>query len=203
MRKTSLEMPIPPDLAKDFRIFIRQHRAPDAGAGGVAERPFAFDAGGHLRKHRVEEHRLELLGPWRASFSAPQAKPYGQCVGELQILAAVDQRGLVDVRSSHHLDVGLDRAGGLDRLQDADQVARADAKPVEAVDELLQRDAVFTTANFLPSSLTLTPVRGVTTVRPRDSGLGWLTCGLSGNRHGEIALRHGARSRRGRRGPSR
>ncbi len=36
-----------------------------------------------------------------------------------------------------------------------------------------------TTANFLPSSVTLTPVRGVTTVRPRDSGLGWLTCGLS------------------------
>ena len=37
----------------------------------------------------------------------------------------------------------------------------------------------FTTANFLPSSVTPTLVRGVTTVRPRDSGLGWLTCGLS------------------------
>src|SRR5205085_12609678 len=37
----------------------------------------------------------------------------------------------------------------------------------------------FTTANFLPSSETATLLRGVTTVRPRDSGLGWLTCGAS------------------------
>src|SRR4051794_39094015 len=42
-----------------FRVFIRQHRTPYAGAGGVAERTVAFDAAGHLRKHRVEEHRLE------------------------------------------------------------------------------------------------------------------------------------------------
>src|ERR1700734_871042 len=51
--------------------------------------------------------------------------------------------------ASHHLDVGLDRAGGLDRLQNADQVARADAEPIEAVDELLQRDAVFYQREFL------------------------------------------------------
>ena len=48
------------------------------------------------------------------------------------------------MRPSHHLDVGLDRAGGLDRLQDADQVARADAEPVEAVDQLLQAELGFT-----------------------------------------------------------
>src|SRR2546430_1700137 len=48
-------------LGERFRVFIRQHRAPDAGAGGVAERAFALDAGGHLRKHRIEKHRLEFL----------------------------------------------------------------------------------------------------------------------------------------------
>src|SRR6267154_1076092 len=44
---------------------------------------------------------------------------------------------------------GLDRAGGLDRLQNADQVAGPDAEPVEAVDELLQRYAVFHQREFL------------------------------------------------------
>src|SRR5712691_10769743 len=42
---------------------------------------------------------------------------------------------------SHHLDVGLDRAGGLDRLEDRDHVARPDAERIEAVDQLLQRHA--------------------------------------------------------------
>src|SRR5204863_1080149 len=36
-----------------------------------------------------------------------------------------------------------------------------------------------TTASFLPSSWTPTRVRGVTTVVPRENGLGWLTCGDS------------------------
>src|SRR5882724_12815707 len=48
-------------LGEGFRILIGQHRTPHAGAGGVAERAFALDAGGHLRKHRIEEHRLEFL----------------------------------------------------------------------------------------------------------------------------------------------
>src|SRR5262245_12063749 len=41
----------------------------------------------------------------------------------------------------HHLDVGLDGAGGLDRLQDRDHVERANAECVEPVDQLLQRHA--------------------------------------------------------------
>ena len=45
-------------------------------------------------------------------------------------------------RPSHHLDLGLQGAGRLDRLQDRDQVARADAERVEAVDELAQRHAL-------------------------------------------------------------
>src|SRR4051812_35542578 len=34
-------------FGEGFCVFIRQHRAPYAGAGGVAERAFALDAGGH------------------------------------------------------------------------------------------------------------------------------------------------------------
>src|SRR5262249_2534876 len=48
--------------------------------------------------------------------------------------------GMGDI--SHHLDVGLDRAGGLDRLQDRDHVERPDAQRVEPVDQLLQRYAL-------------------------------------------------------------
>src|SRR5215471_19102074 len=47
--------------------------------------------------------------------------------------------GMVDI--SHHLDVGLDGAIGLHRLQDGDHVEHADAERVERVDQLLQRHA--------------------------------------------------------------
>src|SRR6185312_14599937 len=40
---------------------------------------------------------------------------------------------------SQHLDVGLQGAGGLDGLQDRDDVARGHAEGVEAVDQFLQR----------------------------------------------------------------
>src|SRR5262245_48432794 len=43
-------------LGEGFRIFVGQHRAPDAGARGAAERSVALHVGGHLREHRVEEH---------------------------------------------------------------------------------------------------------------------------------------------------
>ena len=42
---------------------------------------------------------------------------------------------------SHHVDFCLQGTGRLDRLEDADHVARTDAEGVEAVDELLQADA--------------------------------------------------------------
>src|SRR3546814_2803269 len=42
--------------------------------------------------------------------------------------------------ASHHLQFGLHRAGGLDRLQDGDHVARADTEGVQAVDQFAQRD---------------------------------------------------------------
>ena len=49
------------------------------------------------------------------------------------------EAGIEDqLRSSHHHDFGLQRAGRLDRLQDADQVAGSDAERIEAGDQLLQ-----------------------------------------------------------------
>src|SRR3569833_3825016 len=44
------------------RILVRHHRTPDTGAFRVPERAFALHAGSHLRKHRVQEYRLELVG---------------------------------------------------------------------------------------------------------------------------------------------
>src|ERR1051326_8340016 len=43
---------------------------------------------------------------------------------------------------SHHLDVRLDGAGGFDRLEDRDHVARPDAQRIEPVDQLLERHAL-------------------------------------------------------------
>src|SRR5258708_32869055 len=92
--------------------------------------------------------------------------------------------------ASHHLDVGLDRAGGLDRLQDADQVARADAEAVEAVDELLQRDAVFHDRKFL-AILGDRDARAWRHYRPSArQRVGLADLRAFRNRHGEIALRH-------------
>src|SRR5262249_37020034 len=48
--------------------------------------------------------------------------------------------GIADIL--HHLDLGLDRARRLDRLQDRDHVERPDAERIEAVDQLLQRHAL-------------------------------------------------------------
>src|SRR5262245_32701724 len=42
---------------------------------------------------------------------------------------------------SHHLDISLDGAHSLDRLQDGNHVARADAERIEPVHHLLQRHA--------------------------------------------------------------
>src|SRR5687768_6299483 len=165
-------------LGKGFRILIRQHRAPDAGAGRVAERTVAFDAGGHLRKHRVEEHRLELLGLGARLFLRLR-RNLGQRVGELKVLAAVDQRGLVD--SVHHITSmsAWIAPAALIACRMPIRSRGPMPRPLRPSTSCCSETPSLTTANFLPSSVTLTPVRGVTTVRPRDSGLGWLTCGLS------------------------
>src|SRR3954471_15073168 len=77
-----------------------------------------------------------LRRDWTLCWRAPRSR-------RATARARAGARGLAasDLASSHHLDFGLDRAGRLDRLQDRDQIARADAERVEAVDELLQRHA--------------------------------------------------------------
>src|SRR6476469_8486899 len=175
-------------LGEGFRVFVRQHRAPDAGAGRIAERPFAFDAGGHLRKHRVEEHRLELLG-LGAGFLLRLGRDLFQRVGELRIVSAVDQRSprlrvavdAVDQARFHHI-TSMSAWIAPAALIACRMLMRSRGpmpRPLRPSTSCCSETPSFTTANFLPSSETLMPVRGVTTVRPRDSGLGWLTCGLS------------------------
>src|SRR5258708_29998746 len=92
--------------------------------------------------------------------------------------------------ASHHHDVGLDRAGGLDRLQDADQVAWPDAEAIEAVDELLQRDAVFHDREFLAvfGDADAAAWRYHGSAARQRIGLADLRAFR--NSHGEIALRH-------------
>src|SRR5438128_12181946 len=165
-------------LGEGFRIFVRQHRAPDARAGRVAERPFAFDAGGHLRKHRVEEHRLEFLRLGARLFLRLR-RNLGQCVGELQILAAVDQRGLVD--SDHHITSisAWIAPAALIACRMPIRSRGPMPRPLRPSTSCCSDTPSLTTASFLPSSVTPTLERGVTTVRPRANALGWLTCALS------------------------
>src|ERR1700736_1415267 len=93
--------------------------------------------------------------------------------------------------ASHHLDVGLDRARGLDRLQDPDQVAGTDAEPVEAVDQLLQRYAVFHQRLFLAvfGDADAGARRHHGSSARQRIGLAHLRA--FGNRDREIALRYG------------
>src|ERR1700731_3882753 len=59
------------------------------------------------------------------------------------VAPAPRRRGLLTWQnSSHHLDVGLDGAGRFDGLQDRDQVARPEPERIQAVNQLLQRDAL-------------------------------------------------------------
>src|SRR3982074_1585862 len=57
-------------------------------------------------------------------------------VAWVRALALAWSAGIVPI--SHPLDVGLDGAVRLHRLQDGDHVERADAERVEPVDQLLQ-----------------------------------------------------------------
>src|SRR5258705_260555 len=184
-------------LGEGFGILLRQHRAPDAGAGGVAERAFALEAGGHLRKHRIEKHRLEV-GRGRLRLGLRLRRDCLQGCRELEIGPAVDDR---------HREIGRIGAAGIDRaaervvdLVHGHHITSISASmapaaliacrmpirsrgpmpsPLRPSTSCCSDTPSFTSANFLPSSVTPTREFGVTVVRPRDSGLGWLTCGLS------------------------
>src|ERR1700722_14555265 len=177
-------------LGEVFRILFRQHRAPHPGARRVAVGAFALEARGHLREHLIEKHRLEV-GRRRLGLGLRLRRDFGQRRGELVIGAAVDLR---------HLGLGGEaatRAGDQARLHHSTSMSAAIApvaliacrmpirsrgpmpSPLRPSTNCCSDTPSLTTASFLPSSVTATLVRGVTTVRPRDCGLGWLTCGLS------------------------
>src|SRR5882724_2790867 len=180
-------------LGEGFGILLRQHRAPHPGARRIAERPFALEAGGHLGEHRIEEHRLEI-GRGRLRLGLRLRRDLLQRGREFEVGPAVDDG---------HREIGRIGAGGTDRVIDrihghhitsmSASIAPAALiacrmpirsrgpmpSPLRPSTSCCSDTPSLTTANFLPSSVTETLERGVVTVRPRDSGLGWLTCGLS------------------------
>src|SRR3982074_3788342 len=177
-------------LGEGFRILLRQHRAPYAGARRIAQAAFAFDAAGHLREHRIEKHRLEI-GRGRLGLGLRLRRNLRQRIGELIIRPAVEHRhhGF----GGHAAGVAVDQAGLHHITSMSAWIAPAALlacrmpigsrgpmpRPLRPSTSCCSETPSFTTASFLPSSETLTLLRGVTPVRPRDSGLGWLTCGLS------------------------
>src|SRR6267143_4169449 len=177
-------------LGEGFRIFFRQHRTPHAGARRIAERAFALDAAGHLRKHRIEKHRLEI-GRGRLGLGLRLRRYLGQRIRELVIRTAVDHRhqgfgghaavGAVERARLHHITSmsAWIAPAALIACRIPIRSRGPMPKPLRPSTSCCSDTPSFTSANFLPSSLTPTREFGVTTVRPRDSGLGWLTCGLS------------------------
>src|SRR6266700_1497255 len=177
-------------LGEILRILFGQHRAPHAGAGRIAERPFALHSAGHLREHRVEEHRLEV-GRRRLGLGLRGGRDLGQRIRQFVVGARGERIGR--------------ETGGDTAVRRGDEARRhyitsmsawiAPAawlacgmpirsrgpmpSPLRPSTSCCSETPSLTTANFLPSSETDTLERGVVTVRPRDSGLGWLTCGLS------------------------
>src|SRR3984957_11489704 len=177
-------------LGEGFRILLRQHRAPHAGARRIAERAFALEAVGHLREHLVDEHRLEI-GRGGLGLGLGLRRHLGQGVGQGQIRTAVVGR---DRRLGRCGAMGA--AGGIDLHHITSMsawIATAALiacrmpirsrgpmpSPLRPSTSCCNDTPSLTRANFLPSSVTPAREFGVTTVRPRDSGLGWLTCGLS------------------------
>src|SRR5712672_3276657 len=178
-------------LGEGFRIFFRQHRTPYAGAWRIAERAFALDAAGHLRKHRIQKHRLEVLRR-RFRLGLRLRRHLGQGVGELIVRTAVTHRhhglgghaaaGAVDQARLHHITSmsAWIAPAALIACRMPIRSRGPMPSPLRPSTSCCSDTPSFTSANFLPSSVTPTLVRGVTTVRPpRDCGLGWLTCGLS------------------------
>ena len=84
-------------------------------------------------------------------------------------------------RSSAHLQIGLQRAGRLDRLQDADQVARPDAERVQARHQVAQASRC--PAGCRACGRAGRPPGSACAARrrcwPLENGPGWLTSGVS------------------------
>src|SRR6185437_14456455 len=180
-------------LREALRILLDLHRTPHAGALGVAERAIALHAAGHLRKHLVEEHALET-GGGLVRLGLGLRRHLLQGVHQVVVgMAAVGRHGRLAIGRKAARDVAID-AGCLHHITSMSASMAPAAliacrmpirsrgpmpSPLRPSTSCCSETPSFTTANFLPSSVTPTREFGVTTVRPRDSGLGWLTCGLS------------------------
>src|SRR3954447_26041641 len=177
-------------LGEVLRILLGQHRAPHAGSWRVAERAVALQPAGHLREHRIEKHRLEV-GRGRLGLGLHGRRDLGQRILELEIGTRFDRRRReiggnaavrrVDEARLHHI-TSMSASMAPAALMACRIPIRSRGpmpSPLRPSTSCCSDTPSLTSANFLPSSETVTVDRGVVTVRPRDSGAGWLTCGLS------------------------
>src|SRR3984885_2640678 len=179
-------------------ILLDLHRAPHPGALGIAERAVALHAAGHLRKHLVEEHALEI-GRGLVRLGLRLRRHLLQRAHQVVVgMTAIGRRRGLAVGRQAGGDVAACDAGvggcGLHHIPSMSASMAPAAliacsmpirsrgpmpSPLRPSTSCCSKTPSLTSANFLPSSVTPTREFGVTTVRPRDSGLGWLTCGLS------------------------
>src|SRR6476646_2118905 len=170
-------------------VLLGQHGTPDTGARRIAERAFAVEAARHLREHRIDKNRFEILSGG-LGLGLHLRRDFRQRGGKIMVGPAVD---IGDGRLGRRAVCGANRSGlhhitsmsawiapaALIACRMAIRSRGPMPSPLRPSTSCCSDTPSLTTANFLPSSVTPTLVRGVTTVRPRDSGLGWLTCGLS------------------------
>src|SRR5262249_60196863 len=113
-------------------------------------------------------------------------RPLGQCVGK-QRIGPLGRGGMrvggdrVDDAASHHITSmsAWMAPAALIACKMLIMSRGPMPSPLRPSTSCCSDTPSFMIANFLPSSDTATFERGVVTVRPRDSGAGWLTCGLS------------------------
>ena len=158
VRKTSLEIPDAAGLGERFleycSVSIERH-TPVPGVSPNGPSPFT---------PVVICENIELRNMASKSVAAclrlglRLRRDFGERFGEQGIVAAVDQRrfgirrfGLRIDDAGHHITSisAWIAPAALIACRMLDQVARADAEPIEAVDELLQRNPVFHDREFL------------------------------------------------------
>src|SRR5712691_7402029 len=139
-------MPIPPALAKDLAYSSlrneRQTPAPPLPPNGPSP-SMPVNIWLNLEWRNTASKSIALA---RALALPSTAGLASGAVSEPSDSAPSEATPVCEARAgkaaiSHHLDVCLDRTGGLDRLQNGDHVERPDAERIEPVDELLQRHA--------------------------------------------------------------
>src|SRR5262249_38049866 len=166
-------------LGERLGVFLGEERAPYAARAAAAERAIAVDPGEHVGEHRVDEHRLEVLrGRARLGMRILGG---GRCGRQPAERAGGAGRDRGERGRRHHITsmsawmappalIACRRA-----IMSRGPMPRALRPSTSCCSDMPS----FTSASFLPSSVTPTRERGTTTVRPRASGAGWLTCGDS------------------------